>query len=95
MYLEKNENDCTQDPKVTKSVTVLSDLTWELRILNQVIKDVGNSPGFEYVKHLQQIKKTIELLNLLSYVESLKICCGNPDFAQPSTVKYRKQSNGW
>ena len=34
VYLEESEIDCTQDPKITKSVTILSDLTWELRILN-------------------------------------------------------------
>lgn len=37
VYLEESEIDCTQDPKITKSVTILSDFTWELRILNQLI----------------------------------------------------------
>jgi uncharacterized membrane-anchored protein YhcB (DUF1043 family) len=86
VYLEESENNCTQDPKITKSVTILSDLTWELRILNRVIKDV-NSPGLEYVKkYLQRIKTTTELLKLLIFVQSVKICCGNPEFSQPEST---------
>ena len=82
VYLEESE-DCTQDPKITKSVTILGDLTWELRILNQLIKDVNNSPGLEYIKHLQKIDTRTDLFKLLYFVQSVKICCGNPEFSQP------------
>ncbi|CAB4019705.1 Hypothetical predicted protein [Paramuricea clavata] len=42
VYLEESENNCTQDPKITKSVTILSDLTWELRILNPAANQDNN-----------------------------------------------------
>lgn len=40
----------------------------------------------ECAKNLQQIKTKRELLILLSYVQSLKICCGNPEFSQPEST---------
>ena len=89
MHLEESEIDCTQDPEITKCVTILSDLTWDLRILNQLINDI-NCLGLEHAKNLQQIYTKRKHFMLLSYVLSLKICCGNLEFSQPELTTGKK-----
>ena len=65
----------------------------DLRILNQLINDI-NSPGLEHARNLQQIKTKRKLFILLSYVQSLKICCGNLEFSQPELTTGKKHMVG-
>lgn len=94
VYLEETENNCTQDPNITKSVTILSDLTWELRILNRVIKDI-NSPGLEYVKKIpaanQDKNRTSQVANICAVSENML----RKSRVQSTRVNCREQSYGW